>query len=347
MRRGLSLGAMLALGRCSVRGGGSPRRMLVPAVSSVPTSGRRAVTNGWSTAPPRSKHRRFNQANSGLPALTTGPAAALKRREKTTPLRTGVLATKKGMTSIYAGKKRLACTVLQLDQVQVVANKTRTKHGYWAVQIGSGSRPSRTVTSPMLGYFEAKGLPPKRELAEFMVRNEDGLLPVGLQLQPDWFQLGQYVDVRGRSRGMGFEGGMKRHGFSGQEASHGNSKNHRTIGSVGPSQGSGSRVLPGKKMPGRMGNEWVTVQNLRVVKIDKELGIVLVDGPVPGPKGRLLKLQDAKKRKPPALPHRQKAVAELLERHPDAAEKLDEARRLHLAMKEKRQGGEVELAQTG
>ena len=308
----------------------APRRLLLPLTA------RRGVQYGWSTAPPRSKHARFNQPNAGLPALTTGPAAALKRREKTTPLRTGVLATKKGMTSMFVGKDRVPCTVLQLDQVQVVATKTREKHGYWAVQIGSGSRPARNVTSPMLGYYEAKGMAPKAELSEFMVRSEEGLLPVGAQLLPDWFQLGQHVDVRAKSRGMGFAGGMKRHGFRGQEASHGNSKNHRTIGTTGPSQGSGSRVFPGKKMPGRMGNEWVTVQNLKVMKVDNELGVVLVSGAVPGPKGRLVKLQDSKKRKAPALPYRQKAAKELEERHSDAAERLEAARVRHMELKEDR-----------
>ncbi|GJN84630.1 mitochondrial 54S ribosomal protein YmL9 [Purpureocillium lilacinum] len=331
---------------------GAPRRLLLPQLTPATTTSTststtsitsRGVHNGWSTAPARSKPRRFNQPSAGLPALTTGPAAALKRRENTTPLRAGVLATKKGMTSMFVGKARVPCTVLQLDQVQVVANKTREQHGYWAVQVGAGSRPGRNVTSPQLGYFEAKGIAPKGDLAEFKVRGEEGLLPVGAQLLPDWFQLGQYVDVRARSRGMGFAGGMKRHGFAGQEASHGNSKNHRTIGTTGPSQGSGSRVLPGKKMPGRMGNEWVTVQNLKVLKVDNELGVVLVSGPVPGPKGRVVKLQDSKKRKAPALPHREKAMETLKERHPDAEERLEMARKTHLDMKERRQSQALEL----
>ena len=297
----------------------------------------RGVRIGWSTAPPRNKHKRFNQPSAGLPKPTTGAAAALKRREKTTPLRAGVLAVKKGMTSMFVGKERVPCTVLQLDQVQVVANKTFERHGYYAVQVGYGSRAPRNVTSPLLGYYEAKGIAPKEDLVEFKVRNSEGLLPVGVQLQPDWFQLGQYVDVKGNSRGMGFAGGMKRHGFSGQEASHGNSKNHRTIGSTGPSQGSGSRVLPGKKMPGRMGNESVTVQNLKIMKVDNELGIVLVSGPVPGPKGRLLRIQDSKKRKAPALQHREKALKELLERHPDSEEQLLAARLKHMELKAQRQ----------
>ncbi|KAG5948194.1 hypothetical protein E4U60_002281 [Claviceps pazoutovae] len=317
----------------------SRHRPLLPLISQ------RGIKYGWSTAPPRSKHRRFNQPNSGLPVLTTGPAAALKRRERSTPLRTGVLATKKGMTSLFIGKQYVPCTVLQLDQVQVVANKTRERHGYWAVQIGMGSRAPTNVPSPQLGYFEAKGMAPKTELAEFMVRNESGLLPVGAQLLPDWFKKGQIVDVRAKSRGMGFAGVMKRHGFSGQGASHGNSKNHRTMGSLGASQGGGSRVLPGKKMPGRMGNEWCTVHNLKVLKVDNELGIVIVNGAVPGPKGRTVKLQDAKLSEAPSERFREWAAGALKERHPGLEEHLEEARKRHVELKGARlaQAGRLDL----
>jgi large subunit ribosomal protein L3 len=302
----------------------------------VPLVAKRGVKYGWSTAPKRNKDWRFNKPGEGLPVPTTGPAAAMARRENTTPLRAGVLATKKGMTSVFVGKRRVPCTVLQLDQVQVVANKTRSKHGYWAVQIGTGSRPVKNVTAPQLGYYEAKGIAPKAELAEFTVRGEEGMLPVGAHLRPDWFQLGQYVDVKSKSRGMGFAGGMKRHNFSGQEASHGNSKNHRTIGTTGPSQGSGSRVMPGKKMPGRMGNEFVTVQNLKVLRIDNELGTVLVSGPIAGPKGCTVRLQDSKKRRPPTLPHREGAVKSLNDRHADWKQVLEMARMRHLDMKKER-----------
>ncbi|KAM0287956.1 hypothetical protein ACHAQH_000023 [Verticillium albo-atrum] len=307
-----------------------PSRLLLPRTTQ------RAITAGWSTLPHRSKPARFNQPTAGLPVPTAGPAAALARKELTTPLRTGVLAIKKGMTSVFVGKKRVPATVLQLDQVQVLASRTRATHGYWAVQVGLGQKEPRNVTRPMLGYFEARGVFPKRHIAEFRVKNETGLLPVGAQLSPDWFQKGQYVDVRSNSRGHGFAGGMKRHGFAGQPASHGNSKNHRTMGTAGPSQGSGSRVLPGKKMPGRMGNQQATVQNLTVLQVDNELGIVVVSGPVAGPKGCVVKLQDAVKRKAPAQPHREAKLAELLEENADAEVKLQEARERHLVMKEER-----------
>ncbi|RBQ85538.1 hypothetical protein VDGD_00899 [Verticillium dahliae] len=307
-----------------------PSRLLLPRTSQ------RGITAGWSTLPHRSKPARFNQPSAGLPVPTAGPAAALARKELTTPLRTGVLAIKKGMTSVFFGKKRVPATVLQLDQVQVLASRTRATHGYWAVQVGLGQKEPRNVTRPLLGYFEARGVFPKRHIAEFRVKGEDGLLPVGAQLRPDWFQKGQYVDVRSNSRGQGFAGGMKRHGFAGQPASHGNSKNHRTMGTAGPSQGSGSRVLPGKKMPGRMGNQQTTVQNLTVLSVDNELGIVVVSGPVAGPKGCVVKLQDAVKRKAPTQPHREATLSALLEENADAEVKLQEARERHLVMKEER-----------
>lgn len=324
----------------------SLRPRLAPTTTSsslLPLTTVRTVKYGWSTLPPRAKPTRFNQVTAGLPAPTTGPAAALKRREVTTPIRAGVLAIKKGMTAFMGNSgSRIPCTVLQLDRVQVIANKSRAKNGYFAVQVGLGERNADNVGAPMLGYFEAKGVPPKKELAEFKVKDEKGLLPVGVQLLPDWFHVGQWVDVRSNSRGMGFAGGMKRHGFSGQEASHGNSKNHRTIGSVGASQGSGSRVHPGTKMPGRMGNERVTVQNLPVLMVDNDLGIVVVKGAVAGPKGCVVKIQDAIKKPPPPEEFVERTRKVLEERFPDAGEVLEAARKRHLELKEARKEGRLE-----
>jgi len=321
--------------------------LLRPRISTSPTSllprtTTRGVKYGWSTLSPRAKPTRFNQVTAGLPAPTTGPGAALKRRERTTPVRTGVLAIKKGMTA-FMGKAgaRIPCTVLQLDRVQTIANKTRAKNGYWAVQVGLGEKNADNVGAPLLGYFEAKGIQPKRELAEFKVRDESGLLPVGVQLLPDWFHIGQWVDVRANSRGMGFAGGMKRHGFKGQGASHGNSRNHRTIGTVGPSQGGGSRVYPGKKMPGRMGNEQVTMQNLPVLMVDNDLGIVVVKGCVAGPKGCVVKIQDAVKKPPPPQKFIDETRKVLDERFPDAGEVLEAARVRHLELKEARKEGRI------
>ncbi|KZF25498.1 mitochondrial 54S ribosomal protein YmL9 [Xylona heveae TC161] len=284
------------LPRCSV---------LLPSTSAL----KRSTALGFSTTTSRSirpvqppRPDRFN-IGPGLPILDGSQAGALQRKAATTPLRTGVLAIKKGMTALYDAEtgRRTPCTVLQLDRPQVVSHKTRQQHGYWAVQVGSGWKHASNVTRPMLGHYAAAEVSPKRHLAEFRVKDEDGLLAVGEVIKANWFQEGQFVDTRSNSRGMGFAGGMKRHGFSGQPASHGISLTHRSLGSAGQSQGGGSRVYPGKRMAGRMGNEQVTVQNVKVLKVDEEKGLVIVNGAVAGPKGCIVKIQDAIKKPWPEI----------------------------------------------
>lgn len=174
--------------------------------------------------------------------------------------------------------RRFPCTVIQMDRVQVVSHKTRKDNGYFAVQIGCGWKHPSNVTRPLLGHFAGSRVSPKRHLVEFKVRDESGLLEIGRTIGASWFQEGQFVDARAKSRGMGFAGGMKRHGFKGQPASHGNSLSHRVMGSSGASQGSGSRVLPGKRMPGRMGGHQITTQNVKVLKVDEEKGLVVLNG---------------------------------------------------------------------
>lgn len=274
-----------------------PPQFLLPD-ALLPLIAKRGVKYGWTTAPARGKPNRFNQQTAGLPTLSQSPAAALKRKEFTLPIRTGALAVKKGMTALYDPEtgKRTPCTVLQFDRVQVVSHKTREKNGYYAVQIGSGTKHPTNITRPMLGHFESAKVSPKRHMAEFRVKDERGLLSVGQIIGPEWFQEGQFVDARANCRGMGFEGGMKRWNFKGQPASHGNSLAHRIMGSSGPSQGSGSRVLPGKKMPGNMGGQQVTVQNVKVLKVDQEKGIVVLNGCIAGPDGCIVKIQDAIKK---------------------------------------------------
>ncbi|KUJ18097.1 translation protein [Mollisia scopiformis] len=280
-----------------------PPSFLLPDIL-LPLTAKRGVKYGWTTAPARGKPNRFNQKTAGLPVLEHSPAAALKRKDFTLPLRTGALAVKKGMTALYDPETgvRTPCTVLQVDRLQVVAHKTRAKHGYFAVQMGSGWKHPSNVTRPVLGHYAGAGVAPKRQLAEFRVKDERGLLSVGQSVGPEWFLEGQFVDTRSNCRGMGFAGGMKRHGFKGQPASHGNSKNHRTMGSSGPSQGAGSRVHPGKRMPGNMGGQQVTVQNVRVLKVDAEKGLIVVNGCVAGPKGCVVKVQDAIKKPWPVIP---------------------------------------------
>ena len=208
------------------------------------------------------------------------------------------------MTALYDPEtgKRTPCTVLQLDRVQVVSHKTRERHGYFAVQVGSGWKHPSNVTRPLLGHFASNAVSPKRFIAEFRVRDANGLLGVGQSIGPEWFLAGQFVDAKANCRGMGFAGGMKKWGWKGQPASHGNSKTHRAMGSSGASQGSGSRVHPGKKMPGRMGGQQVTTQNVKVLKIDVEKGIVVLNGCIAGPEGCIVKIQDSKKKPWPVIP---------------------------------------------
>lgn len=271
-----------------------PPRFLCP---SIPRNFIRTIKS--ITPRQRTDHARWNNAQH-LPLLTSSRRAAFLRKEgaNTLPLRTGALLIKKGMTGIYdpATAKRTACTVLQLDRCQILGLKRRDEHGYWAVQVGCGSKEANNVTRPERGHYAAQGVPLKRHVAEFRVKNADGLPDVGSLVTADLFQEGQFVDARAVTRGMGFAGGMKRWGWKGQPASHGNSLKHRAMGSSGGGQGSGSRVHPGKHMPGRMGGEMHTVQGLKVLKVDVENGIVVVHGAVPGPKKGLVKLQDAIKK---------------------------------------------------
>ncbi|KAK3722668.1 hypothetical protein LTR37_002238 [Vermiconidia calcicola] len=266
-----------------------PPRFLCPAVPQQYIRTIKTIHPG--------KPSRFNYGHN-LPILGSSKTAAFLRKEPMLPFRTGALAVKQGMTGIYDPEtaKRIPCTVLQLDRCQVISHKRRDKHGYWAVQVGSGTKEARNVTRPERGHFAAHDVPLKRHLAEFRVKNEDGLPDIGSIITASLFQEGQFVDTRAVTRGMGFAGGMKRWGFSGQPASHGTSLTHRAMGSAGASQGSGSRVLPGKKMAGRMGGEMNTVQNLKVMKVDAANGIVVVHGAVPGPKYGIVKIQDAVKK---------------------------------------------------
>ncbi|EAW10064.1 mitochondrial 54S ribosomal protein uL3m [Aspergillus clavatus NRRL 1] len=265
-------------------------QLFIPA-SSVPvrTFGIKSLN------PPKSS--RFN-VGPELPVLKSTSTAALERKANTLPLRTGAIAIKKGMTAVYDTEtgKRIACTVLQLDRVQVVSHKTRQRHGYYAVQLGAGWKHPSNVTKSLLGHFSTHGVSPKRHIYEFRIKDESGLVPVGEMINASWFQEGQYVDARSNSKGKGFAGVMKRHGFHGQDRSHGVSLTHRSLGSAGPSQGGGSRVYPGKKMAGNMGNEQNTVQNLKILKVDPENGIVVVNGSVSGPKGCVVRIQDAIKK---------------------------------------------------
>ena len=192
-------------------------------------------------------------------------------------MRSGVIAEKLGMTRVFnADGAHVPVTVLKMDGCQVLAVRDIERNGYTAVQLGVGAVKVKNVSKPMRGHFAKARVEPKRKIAEFRV-DADCLLDVGATLSPEHFISGQYVDVVGTSIGKGFAGVMKRHNFSGQRASHGVSLAHRLPGSTGQCQDPG-KVFKGHKMAGHMGDGRVTVQNLEIVQVDVERGLILVRG---------------------------------------------------------------------
>jgi large subunit ribosomal protein L3 len=213
-------------------------------------------------------------------------------------MRTGLIAEKVGMTRVFddAGA-HVPVTVLKVDTCQVVQVRTAERDGYTAVQLGVGKAKVKNVTKPMRGHYAKAKVEPKRRLVEFRV-SADALIEVGSELTAEHFLPGQFVDVTGTSIGKGFAGVMKRHNFGGLRATHGVSISHRSHGSTGNRQDPG-RTFPGKKMAGHLGAVRVTTQNLTIVSVDAERGLILVKGSVPGADGSYVLVRDAKKRPAP------------------------------------------------
>jgi large subunit ribosomal protein L3 len=214
-------------------------------------------------------------------------------------MRTGVIAKKIGMTRFFdeAGN-HVPVTVLSLDGCQVTGQRTVEKDGYVALQLGAGAKKVKNTPQPQRGQFAKALVEPKREIAEFRVSAEN-LIDVGAELTADHFVEGQKVDIQGVTIGKGFAGGMKRWNFGGLRATHGVSVSHRSLGSTGNRQDPG-RTFPGKKMAGHLGVETVTTQNLTVVRVDAERGLIMIRGAVPGAEGSYVKVRDAVKRALPA-----------------------------------------------
>lgn len=213
-------------------------------------------------------------------------------------MRSGVIAKKLGMTRLFMEDGRqVPVTVLQMENLQVVAQRTAETDGYTAVQLGAGNAKAKNVSQPMRGHFARASVAPKRKLVEFRVAPEN-LIDVGAEITADHFVTGQFVDVSGTSIGKGFAGAMKRHNFAGLRASHGVSISHRAHGSTGQCQDPG-RVFKGKKMAGHLGDARCTVQNLEVVKTDVDRGLIMIKGAVPGSKGGWVTIRDAVKKKAP------------------------------------------------
>lgn len=255
-------------------------------------------------------------------------------------LRSGVIAKKLGMTRLFMEDGRqVPVTVLQLDSLQVVAQRTAERDGYTAVQLGAGTAKAKRTTAAMRGHFAAANVAPKRKIAEFRV-SPDNLIGVGEEITADHYFEGQYVDIAGTSTGKGFAGAMKRHNFGGLRASHGVSVSHRSHGSIGQCQDPG-KVFKGKKMAGHLGAVRVTTQNLQVVRTDADRGLIMVKGAVPGTKGGWVTIKDAVKKElpknvivPAALKSAAAAAHKAAEAAAAAAAAEEEAARLAAAQAE-------------
>ncbi|WP_347140603.1 50S ribosomal protein L3 [Paracoccus sp. SSK6] len=236
-------------------------------------------------------------------------------------LRTGVIAKKLGMTRLFLEDGRqVPVTVLQLDNLQVVDQRTAARDGYTAVQLGAGVAKAKRTTAAMRGHFAKASVAPKRKIAEFRVA-EENLINVGEEITADHYFAGQFVDIAGTSIGKGFAGAMKRHNFGGLRASHGVSISHRSHGSTGQCQDPG-KVFKGKKMAGHLGAVRVTTQNLQVVRTDADRGLIMVKGSVPGSKGGWVTIKDAVKKATPEnviYPAALKSAAEEAKRLAEAA----------------------------
>jgi large subunit ribosomal protein L3 len=223
------------------------------------------------------------------------------------------------MTRIFTeAGEHIPVTVLKLDNVQVLGHRTAEKNGYTALQLGAGQRKPSRVTKAERQNFAIAQSEPKRRVVEFRVTPEN-VIEVGAVITADHYVKGQLVDVTATNQGKGFQGAMKRWNFGGLRATHGVSVTHRAHGSTGQRQDPG-KVFKGKKMAGQMGSERVTTLNLEVVQTDKDRGLVLVRGAVPGTKGAWVLVRDAVKRPLPADVPKPGAFKKS-ERQPAATEK--------------------------
>ena len=206
----------------------------------------------------------------------------------------GLLGKKLGMTQVWDENNKLVpVTVIEAGSNVVTQIKNIETDGYTAVQVAYGAIKPTKVDKPTAGHFEKAGVNPRRYLAE--IRTADAAeYSVGQELGVEVFEVGSKLDVVGTSKGKGFAGHMKRHGFHGVGASHGAHRNHRKPGSIGMSSTPG-RVFKGMKMAGRMGSDRVTTLNLTLHAVDAEKGLLLVKGAVPGPKGQLVFVRNAVK----------------------------------------------------
>ena len=219
--------------------------------------------------------------------MRTGPMSIQKNTK-------GLLGTKLGMTQIWDENNRVVpVTVVQAGPCVVTEVRSSDRHGYDGVQIAYGDINPRKVNKPLRGHFDKAGVTPRRHLLELRTADAS-TYTLGQELTAETFAAGETVDVSATTKGKGFAGVMKRHGFGGLRASHGVHKKHRSPGSIGGCATPG-RVFKGVRMPGRMGGEKITTQNITVHQVDAGKGLILLKGAVPGPKGGLVLIRNASK----------------------------------------------------
>jgi large subunit ribosomal protein L3 len=207
----------------------------------------------------------------------------------------GILGAKLGMTQVWDNNKVVPVTVVQAGPCVVTQVRTAETDGYTAVQLAYGAIDPRKVNKPEGGHYAKAGVSPRRHLVE--LRTTDATeYELGQEVTVETFPVGTPIDVTGKTKGKGYAGVMKRHGFHGLKASHGVERKHRSPGSIGACATPG-RVFRGTRMAGRMGNKRFTVQNLTVQAVDLENNLLLVKGAVPGPKGALILVRTAAKKK--------------------------------------------------
>ena len=224
-----------------------------------------------------------------------------EQKENTKPMLSaglgGILGIKAGMTQVYAEDGRsLAVTVVEVKPNYVTQVKTSEKHGYSAVQIGFLPKKENRVNKAENGHFKKSGQPGYYHSQEFRFDNDAAVssLAEGNILSPDFIKNGDLVDVSAVSKGKGFQGTMKKYNYSGSYKTHGASVNHRSIGSIGMRADPG-KVFKGKPMPGHMGHVKVSIQNVKVVKVDSDAGVILLHGSVPGPRSGIVTIRKAVK----------------------------------------------------
>jgi large subunit ribosomal protein L3 len=198
----------------------------------------------------------------------------------------GIVGRKAGMTRVFTEDgDSIPVTVIEVEPNRITQVRSEETDGYSAIQVTVGARRASRVTRPMAGHYAKAGVEAGRGLWEFRLDDAAAELPeVGAEVKADMFEAGQMVDVRGTTKGKGFQGGVRRHNFRTQDATHGNSLSHRAAGSIGQNQTPG-RVFKGKKMAGHMGSVQRAAQNLEVVRVDAERNLLLVKGAVPGSRG--------------------------------------------------------------